>query len=472
MKPQPQKFTEVSKKSLKSPDLQEAMAENKRFAESARASVLAEKELDLMRENALEIKDHVLDNLAHYLREYEIQAQKNGIVVHWAETAGKAQDIIQSICKDAGATSAVCGKSMIAAEINAADALRQIGVERFETDLGEYILQLAGDEPPSHVNGPAIHKTVSQIQQLFFENHNFPKIDKVKEKTPEDLLKDVRIILREKFLSADVGIIGANFLISETGANVLVSNEGNADLSALLPKTHIILASIEKVLPRLQDADVFLRLLCLSATGQRTTGYQSFYFGKKSTDSLDGPENIHIILLDNGRSNILNSKYKSILRCFRCGACMDNCPVYNAIGGHPYGWIYPGPMGVIWTSQLQGLQGTKDLAHACTLNGHCSEVCPMQIPLKDLIRNLREDQWANGLHRLSEFLPLKLWGAVANNPGLYHRATRLSGAIGDYLSRGRKFVKRIPGATGWTHSRDMMALKKTPFSQQWKNRKK
>ena len=472
MKPESEKFSKKARLALKNTDLQEAMEANQKFALFARQSALSDVQLDAMKDHALQIKDHVLDHLAHYLEQYELQAHLNGITVHWAQTPSQAREIIQSICKEANAKLAVCGKSMIAAEMDAAGALKEIGVKRYETDLGEYILQLADDEPPSHVNGPAIHKSLTQIRELFHENHRKLGCDNSLSKAPEELLKDVRQILRDKFLTADVGIIGANFLIAETGANVLVSNEGNADLSALLPKTNIVLASIEKILPRSADAELFLRLLCLSATGQKVTDYQSFYRGPASEEGCDGAQNVHVVLLDNGRSNILASKYRPILRCFRCGACMDNCPVYSAVGGHAYGWIYPGPMGVIWTSQLTGIQNTKDLANACTLNGHCSEVCPMKIPLKDMIRALRDDQWEGKINKVSDRLPIDIWGNMVTRPKLYHSMTSLAGSVGNLVTGKKGVFEKIVGVPGWTDSRDFPALKKSPFSRQWKKGQK
>lgn len=470
MKPEPEKFKKKAISALENQYLCSAMEANREFAAMVRQSVQSEPCLEDMKHHARQIKDHVLDHMAHYLEQYERNAQSNGIVIHWAHTAARARTVIQQICKNAGAKLAVCSKSMIAAEIDAPTALSDAGVERYETDLGEYILQLAGDEPPSHVTGPAVHKPLEQIRQLFEAHHTRLGFSGSLDKPPEDLLKDVRTILRDKFLSADVGVMGANFLIAETGANVLVTNEGNGDLGALIPQTRIVLASIEKVLPRMSDAELFLRLLCLSATGQRATSYQSFYRGP-GNDGASGPKQVHVILVDNGRSEILGSKYQAILRCIRCGACMDNCPVYNAVGGHAYGWIYPGPMGVVWTSLLTGLDHTGDLTQACTLNGHCSEVCPMGIPLKDMIRSLRDDQWANKSLPLSGRLPVNLWGQAAKRPGVYHTLTSLTGCVSGIMAGNKGYFETLGGAKGWTGSRDFPGFSRRPFSRQWKKRK-
>ena len=469
MTPEPENFNKKAAQALKDPNLINALKANREFAANARASILSDPLLESMKAHALTVKNHTLDHLAAYLCQYEQKAKENGIKVYWAPEAKDARAVIRQICLKTNARTAVCGKSMIAAETEAPRALEECGVTRFETDLGEYILQLAGDEPPSHVNGPAAHKTLDQIRALFNE-HMGPASpeDGSGMAGPEALLTQVRRVLRDKFLTADIGIIGANFLIAETGANVLVSNEGNADLSALLPRTRIILASIEKVLPRMADAEVFLRLLCLSATGQKATAYQSFYHGPGKTKGHEGPENVHLILLDNGRSSILHSKYRPILRCIRCGACMDNCPVYNIVGGHAYGWIYPGPMGVIWTSQLNGLKGTKDLAHACSLNGHCSEVCPMGIPLKEMIRLLREDQWEEKMAGTGERIALEAWGKTTLSPNLYHRLLPLAGHLARFCGAGRGHIRRLPGGGGWTTARDMPAFRKKTFHQLWK----
>nr|WP_319490205.1 lactate utilization protein B [uncultured Desulfobacter sp.] len=470
MRPEPKKFKEKAAAALKDDYLCSAMAANQEFAAMVRQAVNSEPHLDEMKQRAREIKNHTLDHLAHYLEQYEKNAQLNDIVVHWAQTAAQARMVIQQICKNAGAKLAVCAKSMIAAEIDAPSALADVGVARYETDLGEYILQLAGDEPPSHVTGPAVHKPEEQIRQLFEDHHAQLGFSNSLDKPPEALLKDVRTILRDKFLSADVGVMGANFLIAETGANVLVTNEGNGDLGALIPKTRIVLASIEKVLPRTNDAELFLRLLCMSATGQKATCYQSFYEGPEN-NGASGPKQVHVILVDNGRSEILGSKYQAILRCIRCGACMDNCPVYNAVGGHAYGWIYPGPMGVVWTSLLTGLDHTGDLTQACTLNGHCSEVCPMGIPLKDMIRSLRDDQWSNKSLPLSGRLPIDLWGQAARHPALYHAFTSIAGSVSKLAAGEKGYIETLAGAKAWTGSRDFPGFSRRPFSRQWKKPK-
>jgi len=448
------------------PDLQEAMADNRRFAAHVREQVAASGSFQALRERARAVKDHTLAHLDHYLERYEAAAQARGIQVHWAATPEEAQQQVLAICRQAGARRVIKGKTMIGEEMGINAALAHANIERVETDLGEYILQLA-DELPSHINGPAIHKTLRQVQALFHQHHQGLGRERYLE-DPAELLAEARRLLRGQFLAADVGITGANFLIAEDGTHVLVTNEGNGDLTSLLPPVRIVLASIEKVLPTLEDAGTHLQLLALSATGQPLTSYTSVYGGADS----DGPEQCHVVLLDNGRSEMLAGAFRPMLRCIRCAACMDNCPVYNWVGGHAYGWIYPGPMGSVWTPNLAGLEDTRDLPNACTLNGRCKEVCPLQIPLPDMLRALREQQWQRQLTPAGTRLGLRLWAALARRPALYHRLTALLACVLKLAARGRGRLRRLPLAGAWTAERDLPAPQGATFQQRWQRQQK
>ncbi|MCP5092204.1 MAG: lactate utilization protein, partial [Gammaproteobacteria bacterium] len=298
-------------------------------------------EFEALREQGKTIRNHVLANLDYYLERYEAAVQKQGGVVHWAETSADAQNIVRDICKRVDAKLVIKGKSMISEEVALNEALEGDGLEVVESDLGEYILQLA-KEPPSHIIAPAIHKSKAQISELFYNAHKKLGFNKKLDTVP-DLVNEARQVLRSRYLEADVGITGANFLIAETGSNIIVTNEGNGDLSCTLPRVHIVTASIEKVVPTLDDASALLRLLARSATGQEITSYTTFSTGPRRAGDTDGPEEYHVVLVDNGRTEMLAGGFREMLRCIRCGACMNHCPVYGAIGGHSYGWVYPGP---------------------------------------------------------------------------------------------------------------------------------
>ena len=337
-------FQERARQALSDVSLQRAMAKARGgFVDHRRDAVDALPEFDAIRDAARDIKDHVLANLDGYLELYEQKVIENGGQVHWARDADEACRIVAKICKDAEAKTVTKGKSMVSEEIHLNPVLEAAGMTVVETDLGEYIVQLAG-ETPSHIIAPAVHKTREQITDLFHEHHSpLGYTDRVTQR--EALVNEARSVLRERFVAADVGITGANFLVAETGANVIVTNEGNGDLTSCLPRVHIVTAGIEKVIPSLDDLSVLLRVLARSATGQEFSAYTSLYSGPRRTDEMEGPEAYHVVLLDNGRSRLLGGQYQPMLRCIRCGACLNHCPVYGAIGGHAYGWVYSGQWG-------------------------------------------------------------------------------------------------------------------------------
>src|SRR4051812_9736393 len=338
------------------------------------------------RSEARSVKDETLLNLDKSLEQFTANAEAAGAQIHWARDAAEANDIVKGIARERQARLVVKSKSMTTEEIHLNAALEAVGVEALETDLGEYIIQLAG-ETPSHIIAPAIHKTRYQIADLFVEKLGIAPTDDV-----VTLTATARRVLRQKFAAADIGISGVNFGVAETGTILILENEGNIRLTTSLPKTHIAVMGIEKVIPRFADLEVFLKLLPRSGTGQHLTSYQSLITGTKRTPEDEGPDELHIILLDNGRSKMLaHPTTRQSLACIRCGACLNACPVYQQIGGHAYGSVYPGPIGAVITPQLIGLKKSSQLPYASSLCGACREVCPVKIDIPELLLHLRAE---------------------------------------------------------------------------------
>jgi L-lactate dehydrogenase complex protein LldF len=471
MHPTPRQFKQQAVLALNNPQLQGALAKARGgFVDKRRAAIDALPEFEQLRTEGRDIKNHTLANLDYYLERYEAAVTRQGGHVHWARTPEEAQGIIVDICRKANAKTVTKGKSMVGEEVAVNAALEQAGFQVIETDLGEYIIQLA-KEPPSHIIAPAVHKTKEQISDLFHAHHARHGFTKRLTEIP-DLVNEARQVLRQHYLSADVGITGGNFLIAETGSNVIVTNEGNGDLTCTLARVHIVTAGIEKLVPTLEDATTLLRLLGRSATGQEITSYTTFSTGPRRPQDLDGPEEYHVVLVDNGRAEMLGNEFREMLRCIRCGACMNHCPVYSAIGGHAYGWIYPGPMGSVLTPLILGLEEAGNLPNACTLNGRCQQVCPMQIPLPDLLRKLRHRQYERKLTPTRVRLGLALWAFFAKRPRLYQAATRLPMRIMGALGRRKGRFRQLPLAGGWTQVRDMPAPQGETFQSAWRKRQR
>ncbi|VTZ48098.1 conserved hypothetical protein [Methylocella tundrae] len=434
---------------LADPNLKIAIDRTTRTARQKREAAVADwpgfaKARDLGRR----IKDHVIENLDHYLIEFERNARASGAVVHYAATADEACRIVIGICRDAKAQTVTRSKSMLGEEIGLPHAMDEAGLTRVETDLAEHIVQLAHDRP-SHIIWPALHHKREDIAALFREHHHMP----LNGDDVGSMVESARRELRGSFLGADVGISGANFLIADSGAVCTVTNEGNAELTTTIPRVHIVTAGIEKLVPSLSHAFVLLRLLVRSATGADITQYTTFHCGPKQSGDLDGPREFHIVLVDNGRTRMLAQGLAAMLRCVRCGACMNHCVVYNEIGGHAYGGVYPGPMGSVLTPVLDGLAKSRDLPNACTLNGRCQEVCPVDIPLPTMLRGWREKSWAEGLEPKTQRSFLGLWAFAATYPFLYRIGTRLAiRAIRLFAKEG--WISKLPLASGWTRYRD------------------
>lgn len=423
-------------------------------ARTKRAAIVGQwPDFAVARERGKAIKDHVVAHLGHYLAEFERNAAANGAVVHYASTADEACRIVVDICRSVGAREVTRSKSMLGEEIGLPHALEEAGIGRTETDLAEHIVQLAG-ERPSHIIWPAMHKTREQISVLFKAHHATPHTVE----TPEAMATSARRHLRLRFLDADVGISGANFLVADTGSVCTVTNEGNAEMTTTPPRVHIVTAGIEKLVPSVGHAAMMLRLLVRSATGAALTQYTTFHTGPKRAGDLDGPDAFHIVLVDNGRTEMLaGEEMREMLRCIRCGACMNHCPVFNHIGGHAYGGTYPGPMGAVLTPVFDGLtMQTRDLAHACTLNGRCREVCPVDIPLPTLIKGWRTRSWREGLEPRAMRSGLGLWRFLALRPRLFRLALGSGATALRLLGRGRGRIHALPAlGAGWTRYRDM-----------------
>lgn len=462
-------FKENSASALADAQLQKALGNVRTgFIDKRRKAIDALPEFELLRDRARAIKDHTLAHLDLYLEAYEAKVKEAGGHVHWAQTAEEAREMVLDICRAAGARTVTKGKSMITEEINLNDFLVSHGITPVETDLGEYIIQLRG-EHPSHIIAPAVHLNKEQVEADFRRVHDHLPVTRDLSE-PEALLSEARRVLRGKYFDADVGITGANFLVAETGSSIIVTNEGNGDLTQILPRVHVVIASIEKLVPTLEDASQILRVLARSATGQDMSVYTTISTGPKRPDDPDGPDDYHVILLDNGRSSMLGTEFQDMLRCIRCGACMNHCPVYHEVGGHAYGWVYPGPMGAVLTPSLIGVHQSGHLPNASTFCGRCEEVCPMKIPLPKMMRHWREREWERGLNPAAQRGGLKFWAFFAKRPALYRLATSLAIPMLSLFGGSQKRFRALPFARGWTKYRDLPAPESRTFMQQWRDR--
>lgn len=423
---------------------------------------------DLLREKARKIKDATLAELDKHLETLEAGVIRRGGHVHFADDAEAARTIIQQIVRDCGAKKIVKSKSMTSEEIHLNGALESIGCQVVETDLGEYIIQLA-DERPSHLVAPAIHKRLADVTEVLSRDAG--------RQLPADateLCAYARGRLRGHFAEAEVGITGGNFAVAETGTVVLVTNEGNGRLTTALPRVHIALVGIEKVIPKFADLPVFLKVLARAATGQKLSIYTSLTNGPRQPGELDGPEAFHLVLLDNGRSKILGGPLRESLFCIRCGACLNACPIYRNVGGHAYGGVYAGPIGAVITPLYDGLPANHHLPAASSLCGACKAACPVKIAIPDMLVKLREQ-----LHTATEAKPNRLeglayalWARSLRSPWLYRASTWLATRF-SRLRRGGRWIRRLPGPLhGWTGSRDFPAPAASRFRDWWAEEEK
>lgn len=439
-----------------------------RFRTKRKEAVSAVDSWDNLRNTAREIKKHTIENLDLYLMELERNIRKRGGKVHWARDAEEATRIITGIAEENGITSVVKSKSMATEEIHLNHAFGKAGIESVETDLGEYILQLA-EEPPSHIIAPAIHKTKSDISELFARKFSIPRHEE-----PEILAGIARQKLRNKFLSSGMGVSGVNFAAADTGTIAIVENEGNARLTTTVPGIHVALMGIEKVIPSFNDLPVFLSLLARSATGQKSSSYVSLITGPKRNNENDGPEQFHLVLLDNGRTDILASqKTRESLYCIRCGACLNICPVYRQVGGHSYGSVYSGPIGAVITPQLSGIEKGHELPYASSLCGACKDVCPVKINFPKVLLELRKNIKDNSalqsnINNRIELLSFRLWKFIVNYPIIYRLVNRVFYYLQKPFSRNGHISGLPYPLSGWTKYRDFPEIAKKPFRDRWR----
>lgn len=424
-----------------------------------------------LREKARASKEETLLNLDKYLEKFTENAEKAGAKIHWARDGKEANEIILDLINERGAKMVVKSKSMATEEIHLNHALENAGIEPIETDLGEWIIQLA-HETPSHIVVPAIHKTKQQIADLFVEKVGIEPTEDV-----SVLTQTARNILRSKFAEAEVGISGVNFGVAETGTILILENEGNIRLTTGLPKTHIALMGIEKIVPKFTDLDVFLKLLPRSGTGQKLTTYQSLITGTKRDANAEGPEEMHIVLMDNGRSKMLaHPVTRQSLACIRCGACLNACPVYQSVGGHAYGSVYPGPIGAVITPQLVGIETTKQLPYASSLCGACREVCPVKIDIPELLLHLRA-RVVEEKTKFAESFAFNLYSKAWAKNGSYALGTKTARFMQKFVAKNGKIgevsgliSKLAPPLGHWTEFRDAPTIAPKSFREIWKEK--
>jgi L-lactate dehydrogenase complex protein LldF len=461
---------ELGKQVLSDAHLQEAYRSSTlRLYNHRQAAIREVPGFERLRERARELKREVMDHLDFYLTQFAENVERRGGIVHWAESAEDARNIVAAIARKAGASEVVKAKTMVSEEIELNPALEKAGIRPFETDLGEFIVQLSG-ERPAHIVAPAMHMTRHDVSDLFVHNlHSEPT------EVPEQLTAIARRALREKFARAGLGLSGANFAVAETGTVVLIENEGNIRFCTTAPRVHVALVGIEKLIPRFADLAVFLRLLGRSGTGQKLTVYTSLLTGPRRPGE-DGPEEMHVVLVDNGRvATLADEKMREALYCIRCGACLNTCPVYRKIGGHAYGWVYSGPIGALVTPQLVGLGNARELPFASSLCGACRDVCPVKINIPDLLLHLRSEAQEQPPAPPAPQAPrgertaIRLWAWVMKRPWAYALGSRLA-RWGQRLLARRGWIARVPmyPASGWTDGRDLPALAPKSFRERWK----
>ncbi|NNF14925.1 MAG: lactate utilization protein [Gemmatimonadetes bacterium] len=440
------------------PAVRDAVGSATRTFDASRQAAYAAIDSDAWRDWARDVKTHALGRLDEYLLQAERALESNGAVVHWAETAGDALAVLDELVERHGIETAVKGKSMLSEELQVNRHLEGLGVRPVETDLGEYIIQLLG-EPPSHIVGPAIHKSLDDCRELFHRRLGTPL-----DADPDRLAGAARDALRQEFLAADLGISGGNFLAADTGTVALIENEGNIRLSTSLPRVHVAFVGIEKVVPRFGDLAGFLQLTARAATGQPIGNFVSLIQGPRRDDETDGPDEVHVVLVDNGRTRLFDDDEAwEALRCVRCGACLNICPVYRQTGGHAYGWTYSGPIGAILAPGLLGLEEGITLPHASSLCGACADVCPVRIPIPELLLHWREKGVEAGLDPRAERMGSSAYAAAARRP-------RLFGVAAEALRRTpwAAIGTSLPILSGWMQERAAPRPSPKSFRTLWK----
>lgn len=437
-----------------------------RFTALRQAALEALPAADQIRDQARQIRADTLSRLDTYLEQFESAVMDAGGHVYWAEDAAAAARIVVEIARANGVKRAVKSKSMVSEEIHLNQALEVAGVEVIESDLGEYIIQLAG-ETPSHIITPVIHKTKEECGDLLHEKAGLPLTHDAAEITA-----GVRERMRRVFLTADIGISGVNFGVAETGTICIVTNEGNGRMTTTLPRVHVAIMGIERLVPTLNDLSIMLQVLARSATGQKLTVYTNLMTGPRRPGEPDGPDEFHVVLVDNGRSRVLGTELAEILYCIRCGACLNACPVYREIGGHAYGSVYPGPVGAVVTPALNGIGPWSELPHASSLCGACREVCPVRIDIPRMLLALRHQGDEADQTPLWIRSGLGMFRYAAGRPSLFRLAVRFAGLATGLVARDGWLRRLPPPLSAWTASRDFPAFAAKPFSEQLKQRRK
>jgi L-lactate dehydrogenase complex protein LldF len=466
----PRDFPAAARTALDDARLQASLAHMKAgFSQLGRRAIAALANPEAMRESARAIRDHALSRLDELLVRFETQVEANGGHVHWARDPAEAREIITRILKERRARTVTKGKTMLGEEIALNEHLEANGITPVETDLGEYIVQLRG-ERPSHIIGPALHLRREDVEDTFRKAHTALDFER-DFLTRGDLVAEARAVMREHFLAADAGITGANFLVAETGTAVIVTNEGNGDLTRLMPKTHIVLTGIEKVVETLDDASFLLRMLTRAATGQDISTYVSFMSGPRREGETDGPREFHVVLLDNGRSSLVGSPAEEVLRCIRCAACINHCPVYGAVGGHAYGAVYSGPIGAALNPGLLGIEEAQHLPNASTFCRRCDSVCPVKIPLTRIMRHWRNVAFEAGAVPRGFRRGMKVWAWLAKRPLTYLRVSGWLARLSRPFVAGTR-IRWLPMGRGWFKERDLAPPSQTTFQEQWHSRRR
>ena len=471
MEPRTKEFNQLAAAALKDERVQSNLMGLYRGFDQARLEAAqATPNWEEMRDRARAVKAHTLDNLDYYIELAERNVTKAGGHVFLATDAEAANRYVVDLARSRGVNLVIKGKSMVSEEMGLNDRLIEAGIEPVETDLGEYIIQLA-EETPFHIIAPAIHKSREDISNLFHEKLNTPRHSQA-----ADLTREARDQLREKFIRADMGITGANFVVAETGTLVLVTNEGNGRMCTSMPGIHVAITGMEKIVPSMEDLGMFLRLLIRSATGQRISSYVTTVTGPRQADDEDGPDEFHLVIVDNGRSRLLaDPELRESLYCLRCGACLNACPVYRKVGGHAYGWVYPGPIGAVISPMMTGLSDAKELPHASSLCGACREVCPVKINIPRMLLYLRKELAEGATYpqerrtSIIEKLAMKSWHLTVANTFTFWLANRIGRLLQKPLARKGWISRLPPPLSGWTRHRSFPAIASKSFRARWRS---
>ena len=471
MLPTTDRFKKGAAETLADPVIQESMeAVYNGFHTNRQSAGAATENWDDQRDRGRAIKEHTISNLDYYLNMLADKVDANGGNVFFAADSQSASEYILKLAHERDVKTVIKSKSMVSEEMSLAHEMEAVGIEAVETDLGEYIIQLAG-EAPYHIIAPAIHKSQDQVAEMFEEATGVNPGG-----TPEELTTTARGMLRETFQRADMSVTGVNFAVAESGSIVLVTNEGNGRMCTSIPRVHVAVMGMEKIVPSMQDLGMMLRILIRSATGQRISSYVTMVNGPRRDDEEDGPEEFHLVIVDNGRMRLLaDEKLREALYCIRCGACLNACPVYRKVGGHSYGWVYPGPIGAVVSPVLSGLKRGKDLPFASSLCGACKEACPVRIDIPNMLLHLRNEIAEGPIESRAsgriERLVWKAWRFGNMKSSRFRRGGKLVNLFGRLVTHGGTFKRLPPPLSGWTRSRDIPITASSPFRDRFKKRR-